>query len=66
MEDAGGNPRAKDKGIKIATPLAGPNPGSAPKTVPRMHPMIAKPILLKLRATTNPSAKCENTSILKS
>ena len=44
IEEAASNPSEKEIGIKIATPLAGPKPGRAPKTVPRKQPIKANVI----------------------
>jgi hypothetical protein len=35
IEDAASKPNENEIGIRIATPLAGPKPGNAPKTVPK-------------------------------
>ena len=63
IDAAADNPRENDKGIKIATPFAGPRPGNAPKVVPRMQPISANVKFSKVRATLKPSIKRSNVSI---
>ncbi len=56
-EDSGGSLSEKASGIRIATPLTGPRPGSAPTTVPTMQPKKASARLVGVSATAKPSRR---------
>lgn len=56
----------KVKGSKIATPFAPPSPGNTPIKTPRNIPINIKPKLGNVRATENPWARCDNSSIVSS
>ena len=58
-----GNFMAKARGIRMATPLMGPRPGSRPTMVPIKQPIAAISRLVGLRATPKPATRCCRMSI---
>src|SRR5512139_3867790 len=54
---SGGSFIAKASGIRIATPLIGPSPGSRPTTVPMNEPSVATNRLSGLKATMKPAPR---------
>ena len=63
-EEVGDKPRLNANGIKIATPFAGPRPGSAPIKVPKIEPIMANIILSGVKATAKPCIKKFKVSII--
>ena len=49
--------------MRIATPLDGPRPGSAPMMVPMKQPPTASPSVAGVSATAKPCARCASSSI---
>jgi len=63
-DEVGDKPKLKAKGIKIATPFAGPRPGKAPIRVPKMEPIMANIMLSGVKATAKPCIKKFKVSII--
>src|SRR5690606_13415873 len=60
------SPMLNTTGIRIATPLDGPRPGSAPIMVPRKQPTKASSRFCQVSATAKPSARRLRLSISNS